>query len=138
MDEYTTTGTIRRGRLQVRFGPAQAAALRQLKDGDVLVTVRRQRAARSLAQNAWYWGVIVQALSNHTGYTPDDIHELLKAKFLPKQLAVCDGNGVIEENFVIGGSSAKLNKVQFGEYCEAIRRWAAETLDVNIPDPVLR
>lgn len=63
------------------------------------------------------------------------MHEVLKAKFIPKRFAVCNGNGEIRDELVIGGSSAVLNTVEFGEYCEAIRGWAAADLGVVIPDP---
>lgn len=133
--EYVTTGTIEGGRLEIRNRTALAQALRGMKDGEVLVRIERLKATRSSRQNRYYWGVIVQLLAEHTGYTPDEMHEVLKAKFLPKRFAVTDGNGEIRDELVIGGSSAVLNTVEFGEYCEAIRGWAAETLDVVIPDP---
>ncbi len=39
------------------------------------------------------------------------------------------------DEFVIGGSTTRMNKLEFGEYCEAIRQWAAMELGINIPDP---
>jgi hypothetical protein len=39
------------------------------------------------------------------------------------------------DEFVLGGSTRAMNKNEFYEYVEAIRRWSAETLDVVIPDP---
>lgn len=138
MDDYVTTGTIRGGRLKVTFGPSQQRALTALKDGAYTVSLRRVSATRTARANAFYWGVIVRRLSEHTGFTPDEMHEVLKAKFLPKELAVCDANGVIVDGFVIGGSTRKLGTVAFGEYCDAIRRWAAEDLHVDIPDPEAR
>jgi hypothetical protein len=59
----------------------------------------------------------------------------LKAKFLPKHLSVPNQNGEIVGEFVIGGSTTKLNKLEFGEYCDSIVRWAAEDLGLVIPDP---
>lgn len=129
------TGCIRNGRLEIHNRKAFSASLRRLRDGEVLVSVRRTRAARSQHQNRWYWGVIVELISEHTGYTPDEIHELLKAKFIPKRLTFTDGNGEIQGEFVIGGSTARLDKVAFGEYCEAIRTWSEGTLGLVIPDP---
>lgn len=134
--DFVTTGAVEGGKLLLRNRKAFNEALSSMKDGEVLVTVARARATRSLSQNAWYWGVIVELISEHTGYTPDEVHELLKAKFIPKKLAVQDGNGEIKGEFVIGGSTQKLNKLTFGEYCEAIRQWAAQDLDIVIPDPV--
>lgn len=131
----TASGVVADGQLRIRGQAAWTAALRRLRDGEVRVTVARQQATRSGQQNRWYWGVIVELLSEHTGYSPDEIHEVLKAKFLPKRLAIADGNGEIRGEFVIGGTTTRLTRVEFGEFCEAVRRWAAEELHVVIPDP---
>jgi hypothetical protein len=133
--EYVATGSVRRGKLEVRNRDAFEKAMKTFADGEVLVRIAHIKATRSEQQNRWYWGVIVELLADHTGYSRDEMHEVLKAKFLPKRVALCDGNGVVVDDFVIGGSTAKLNKQTFGEYCEAIRSWAAESLGVVIPDP---
>lgn len=135
MSEIVTTGYVRSGRLDIRRKKDMQAALQRMHDCEVLITITPRKAARSQPQNRWYWGVIVELISEHTGYTPDEIHEVLKAKFLPKRLAVSDDNGEIKGEFVIGGTTTRLNKIEFGEYCESIRRWAAEDLGVVIPDP---
>lgn len=106
------------------------------RDAELEIVIERKHATRSLAQNAYYWGGVVGALSAHTGYTPDEMHELLKAKFLPKSMALCDGNGEVVDQLVIGGSTSKLNKIQFGEYIEQIRQWAAEALGFTIHPPL--
>ncbi len=130
-----TTGAVKKGRLEVRNRRRFSQSLRRMRDGEVLITVERIKAARSQPQNRYYWGVVVELLSEHTGYTPDEIHDVLKAKFIPKKLALADGNGEVKGEFVIGGTTTKLDKVAFGEYVESIRRWAAEDLHVVIPDP---
>jgi hypothetical protein len=56
-------------------------------------------------------------------------------RFIPKKLAVCDGNGEIKGEFVLGGSTRKMNTSEFQDYCEQIRRWAATELGVDIPNP---
>lgn len=130
------TAVVKDKRLHILNRRAFDASVSELREGwQVEVTVKRLRATRSLEQNAYYWGVVVQLLSEHTGYTPEDIHELLKAKFIPKRLAVCDGNGVIHGEFVLGGSTRLMNKLEFGEYMDGIREWAADSLGVVIPDP---
>lgn len=135
--DVSAHGSVQAGRLFIRNRRAFDQQIAQFKEGsEVEVEVTIRRASRSLNQNAWYWGVIVEAISDHTGYTADEIHELLKAKFIPKRLAVLAGNGDIVDEFVMGGSTRKMNTAEFGEYCEAIRRWAADTLDINIPDPL--
>jgi hypothetical protein len=105
------------------------------KDCDLEIIIERKHATRSHAQNALYWGLYVKLLSDYTGFTPDEMHEVLKAKFLPKQLAIADPNGDIKGEFTIGTTTTRLNKIEFGEYLRSIQQWAAEDLSVVIPDP---
>lgn len=135
MDHVVTTARLVKGRLTLRSWNRVASELRHMRDGEVRVTIEKIRATRSPKQNAWYWGCVVGAVAEHTGYTPEEIHEIYKAKFLPKRLAFADGNGEVQGEFVIGGSTTRLDTLDFAEYCERIREWAAETLHVNIPDP---
>lgn len=129
-------GVIESGRLKVRRLTTFQEGIAGFKEGtEVRVVVEKKTATRSLNQNAWYWGCIVELISEHTGYTADEIHDVLKAKFIPKRLAVADGNGEIKGEFVIGGTTTRLNTLEFGQYCESIRQWAAEDLGVVIPDP---
>jgi hypothetical protein len=135
-DLVVATATVKNRRLHVHNRRAFDAAVAELRDGwQVELTVKRLRATRSQAQNQFYWGVVVQLLSEHTGYTPDEIHDLCKCKFIPKRLAICDGNGVIQDEIVLGGSTRKMNAIEFGEYLDNIKTWAAESLDIVMPDP---
>lgn len=129
------SGSIAKGKLKIRQSNRLATELQALRDGEVTIEIRRARATRSRQQNSYYWVAVVGLVAEHTGYTPDEIHEIYKAKFLPKRLSVANANGEIQGEFVIGGTTTKLTTLGFGEYCEEIRRWAAETLDVFIPDP---
>lgn len=131
----SASGYIYAGHLTIRNRPALLRQLRRWKDGEVVITIERKHARRSLQQNAYLWGVVYQLLSEHTGYTVEEIHEWAKMKFIPKRIALADGNGEVRDDLVIGGSTRKLNKVQFGEYVEAIREFAALELDCVIPDP---
>lgn len=132
---FVTTGIIRSGDLKLRHGAAVKAWAAHQKDGEYTVVIDRLHAIRSLEANRYYFGVVLTVLSAHTGYTVDELHEWAKLKFLPKYLALCDGNGEVKGDFVIGGTTTRLNRLQFYEFVESIRRFAAEALDVNIPDP---
>lgn len=123
----------------MRGGKVHIAASKQRarwKDGTPLtITVEKKRATRSLDQNAWYWGVILKLLSEHTGYTVDEMHEYCRERFNPKRLIVQNAVGEVIDERRIGQTTTKLNKITFGEYCEQIREWAAADLGVVIPDP---
>ena len=129
-------GTVQAGRIQFFDRRAFDQAIRRFRDDTaVQVEVTARRATRSVQQNRWYFGVILHTLSDHTGYTPDELHDVLKMKFLPKRLAICDGNGEVKGEYVLGGSTRQMSTTDFATYCEDIRRWAAEDLDVYIPEP---
>jgi hypothetical protein len=102
-------------------------------DGPVTVTIEREQATRSPQANAYYWGVVVKILAEFTGHTPDETHDVLKLKFLPKDVALATGMGEVVAEFVIGGSTRELTVGAFYDYVERIRQWAFEALDVDIP-----
>ena len=136
MDEVIGVAQVKDGRLFIKNRQAFDQQIARFDDRWILeVTVKRLRATRSQQQNRYWWGVCVELVSEHTGYTPEDIHEIAKQMFIPKRLAVADGNGEIQGEFVVGGSTRQMNTEEFGEFIERFKQWAAETLDVVIPDP---
>ena len=75
---------------------------------------------RSNPQNKYYFGVIVDMISQETGNEPEETHELLKLKFL-KTMG--------KQN------TTQLDTREFNLYIEKIQRWASITLNMVIPDP---
>lgn len=136
LSEYSTSGFVKDGELIIRNRRGWRRALSGFRRCEVVVTLECRHAHRSQAQNRYLWGVVYALLSEHTGYTADELHAWAKAKFLPKALAFANGNGEVIDELVIGGSTAKLNKLQFGDFIEHVRRFAAEHLGVVIPDPI--
>ncbi len=57
-------------------------ALLSLEDKEIEVTVGKKRKTRSNEQNRYYHGIVVKLISEHTGFTPAETHEVLKSKFL--------------------------------------------------------
>ena len=104
-------------------------------DGDVVLTIRPEGRARSMVQNAYYWGVCVAMVSEETGYSPEEVHGLAKQMFLPKSGAILDDNGKVVGDRVVGGSTKVLSSGEMTEFIDRFRRWAAETVGVSIPDP---
>jgi len=136
MDEVVATAQMKGGRLFIRNRKLFDHQIRGFNERWMLeVCVRRLRATRSQRQNAYWWGVCLALASEHTGYTPEEMHEIAKQMFLPRKLAVAGQNGEVVGEFVMGGSTRSLNTQQFGEFMDRFKQWCAETLDVYIPDP---
>lgn len=137
---YLATGEIRDGKLKVDARGQMLDALVDWHDGPVTITIEEQKATRSQQANAYYWAVVVKQLAAYSGTTPDETHEVLKLKFLSKEIAFANGNGEVVAEFVIGGSTRQLDSTAFYDYVERIRQWSLEALEVYIPpaDPMWR
>ena len=81
---------------------------------------------RTTKQNKYYWGVCVEILSEHIGFTPEETHEILKHKFLNPKEAM---------GYSIYPNTTQLDTREFNQYIEKIQRWASMELSVVIPDP---
>lgn len=109
------------------------------------VTVEEHKAERSNPQNSYYWGVVVEMMSNATGYESEEIHEYLcgarwgwKDKRVPKtprNPAGVESVPVRTTTTDKDGKRSVLNKVQFEEFIEFARRVASTKLSLFIPDP---
>lgn len=94
-------------------------------------------ARRSKPQNRYYWGVVIDLIteklcSDGIETTPQKTHEILKYKFLKKQ-EIDENTGEVLAEYL--QSTTELEKKEFIEYITKIQAWSAEFLDMIIPDP---
>jgi hypothetical protein len=97
------------------------------------IVVRKHSEKRTDLQNQYYWGVVIDILSKHFGYDPEEMHEELKIMFNPVESKIRPGQ-------IVGGSTTKLSTEEFFSedqscYIERIRRWSASDHGIYIPDP---
>ena len=85
---------------------------------------------RSKNQNSYLWGVVYKELAMHLGYTIDEIHELMKHKFLSRMLHLNEN-----EEYNIPLSTTDLSTSEFEDYLRNIREWASSELNCFIPEP---
>lgn len=100
-----------------------------IKPPVLCVEIKQYHKKRTLEQNSYYWGVVLKAFSESTGYTPEEMHDLLTDKFLPTNTVEF---GEVKKEVPI--STTKLDTLQFREYLESILRLAAEH-GLYIPGP---
>ena len=84
---------------------------------------------RTNKQNRYYWGVIVKIISDHTGFTPDEVHDILKDQFLSKYKTWDD------KIFRVHQSTTQQSTAQAEKYYSEIREWASLELKCYIPLP---
>ena len=131
----TASGVIRNGRLVIHDRKAFDSAVRGLKEGwEVDIEISRFRATRSVQQNRYYHGVVLQAISEFTGMDSATLHDLFKVKFLSREEAVVNTAGEIVDKVILGTGTRGLTVDEFTAYIEQIRVWAAEKLGLDIPE----
>tara|TARA_R100000655_G_scaffold35790_3_gene69598 strand:- start:2093 stop:2476 length:384 start_codon:yes stop_codon:yes gene_type:complete len=99
-------------------------------DNNYIVEVKKKRNTRSTNQNSYYWKCIVQELANSLGYFPDEMHSILRTKFLSEWEMIEINNKKIGLNKV--GSTTDLNTKAFEIYAEQIRVWAISELGIRL------
>jgi hypothetical protein len=105
-------------------------ALKNLKKAKYVIQLKQYRENRSANQNRYYWGVVLEYLSD-TGFTKEEMHEVLKRKFNPITKTL-EATG---ESWVVGGSTTELDTADMEEYLESVRRFAVQELNIKIPLP---
>jgi len=106
------------------------------KGHDVEVHLMPRKKKRSLAYNSYYWAVVVGMIRDRllelgNEFKLEEVHDYLKSRFNHKEI-VDESTGEVMH---IPLSTTNLTTVEFMEYLERIKRWAAETLDIVIPEP---
>jgi hypothetical protein len=132
--EFQANFKIENGKLFLRNRRLFDEVVSAWPDCEGVMTIEKKHATRSVQANRYWWGVCVALVAEHTGYTPEQIHDLAKQMFLPKHLAVTGKNGELLGEYVVGGTTTTLNKLEFGEFVNKFKEWALDKLDVLIPE----
>lgn len=111
--------------------------LAELADGEYNIEFKKYVKQRSLSQNAYYWGVVVELVYQglrDAGFDDvrdrEDAHEILKGMFFTKTL-----HSEKHDNLVQVCSTTKFSTAEFAERMDDITRWAFEYLGITIPPP---
>lgn len=102
-----------------------------------MVEIKAKRKKRTDDQNEWLWGCIypmlLYALVNEGWeYTNvEQVHEFFKQRFTADEVV----NKHTGEIITFPSSTASMDTVTFSSYCEHLRTYALEYLDLEIPDP---
>lgn len=119
-------GEVKDGRLELSNRDAFKAEIAKFNGKRVYLVVDEEKPQRSTNQNSYYWGIVLKMLADYLGYTVDEIHELMKYKFLPKREVY--GQEVV-------GSTQNLKTNEFEDYLSRIRSWGQSKLNLTIPLP---
>jgi predicted secreted protein len=88
------------------------------------LSLRPYKPTRSQEQNKRYW-LLVDKIAEHTGHDAQELHEMLKVKFLGVEERTLAG-----EHISAVRPSSKLKVSEFRDYSDRVEAWAVETLGV--------
>ena len=109
------------GKLCPREAGRWAGFLARLRGRDVEVIVRVERKHRSLNAGRYYWGVVVAAGVEWSGYEPQEFHDAMKAIHLPRKQLVLPTGEILETL----ATTHDMDTEQFSEFTNRVKRWLA-------------
>lgn len=125
---------IKSGKMTIFKRDVLNSYIANLADGFVELTIRPEQKLRSAKENNYYWGVLIDIISNETGLDPDEVHEHLGSKFrrASKPVKGVNGQEIMLETRV---SSKKMTPQEFEDYCSQCRVYASSELGIFVPLP---
>lgn len=97
--------------------------LHSLEGEEVEINVKKRRKIRGRNQNALYW-VYLQLLSEDTGYTPQELHDLFKEAFIPAEKITAFGLESTKYK-----TTTDMSPMEFSDYIKNIE----EKTGINCP-----
>lgn len=134
--EITAYGIVQNQSVCFRSYGKLQSELTAFEGKEVEVSIRRKKKYRSSPQNRYYHGVVIPSLRyamEAKGYvvSKDEVHELLKHKFLKGQIVNIATGEIIDTI----GSTTKLSTSDFMDFITQIQAYAAEKFECIIPEP---
>lgn len=125
---FTARGEIKAGKLVLDSPRFLKGMVQQFADCKVNVTISPRAKRKSKEQQGYLWGVVYPYMTEHTGHTPEELHEIFKVKFLRKKRLWRGAE------MVVVGSTESLTSGEMAEFITNVVREAAD-MGIAVPDP---
>ena len=99
------------------------------KWGDTEIEITKVEDTKTSQQLRYLWGIVYKLVSEHTGFTPEEVSEVYKKKFLSYEK---EYKGKI---FTLTKGISSLTKREMSEFMEKVIQHAQEELQIIIPEP---
>ena len=129
-------GESKDGRLIIYNRADMLSYIRNIGDTDLKVTIQKRSRRRSGKQNSYYWAVVVPVVYARLveygwDVTVEETHDFLKDRFCRREYIVPETGEVLS----VIKETKSFSTVEFNDYVDRVIRFAAETLDVQVPYP---
>lgn len=128
----STNQIILRADAQRAFAITYLQGLKLNPDKPYIMTVEPLVKKRTNSQLALLWvrhAEVSKAVADYTGYSAEDVHEILKQKFLKPRIVEL-GDTIVERY-----STKGLSVTEMAEFMTAIEAWAQNELGLILANP---
>tara|TARA_R110001592_G_C13151618_1_gene748211 strand:- start:837 stop:1220 length:384 start_codon:yes stop_codon:yes gene_type:complete len=120
-------GIIKDGKMILNNRDKFIKELTQFEGKEIVIKIIERNNNRTKDQNSLLWSWI-SILANSTGYTKEEMKELIQVKFLQRERLDADG---YTETYIKGTST--LSKQEFNDLMNQISYWSNSTLQITLP-----
>ena len=121
---------VKDGQLQNNVRQLIAKELKHFEGKRVEITIQKLKSTRSIQQNRLYW-LYVTMIANELGYDKEEMHEIIKYKFLLTE-KVHEATGEVMPHIK---STAKLSISEFMDLINGLIQWASQSFSIVLPEP---
>lgn len=134
--KHTIQSTVKDGNL-TRNRNQLKDIIKSFEGKNVVITIEKAKKKRSNPQNAFIWSCVYPIVQNcfkeHGNvFSINDIHDILKMKFLKEYVLINEDTGECIERTK---STTELSTLEFMEYIQEIQKLTEEWFGVVIPEP---
>jgi hypothetical protein len=123
-------GTVKGGKVLLDNQDSYDSYLLTLEEKRIEMVVKKEETSKTIQQTRYLFGVVYELISEHTGYSKEEVHELMKSIFLKSYKTVNN------KRYTVIRSIHDLNTVEMTEYIEQIKRWCATELQIFVPEAI--
>ena len=120
-------GKIENGKLILENEEKFNKSLQYFEGKNIVLKIREVEIQRTIEQNSLYW-VWIDILASELGYQKNEMNQLIKYKFLKKD--VVNEKGQKEVRLM---STTTLSKKEFSQLMENIYFWSNDTFNIVLP-----
>lgn len=104
--------------------------LKELPAGQFAITIKKNRAIRSLSHNAYYWYCLTYVAAHaNRGYTAEALHDISKERFNYEIIELPKSGTILR-----GKSTADLDSEEMSIYVSKFKVWAFDEFGITVPD----
>lgn len=129
-EAFECGGEILSGRLKLEGLEVFRQTLARFPDGPVTLRITVGKRQRSLAQNAYFHGVVLPLFAEHTGYTTTEAKDAIALQLIPHEIVDLKTGEVV----TVPGHTSKLTVAEFNDFIMRVQQLGAE-LGLYVPDP---